>query len=592
MTPPYLDIIYPFIIFFILFILNRQFQCRYSHIFEKSIGLFLVLWYALIDIKYGIAFGIIYMIYLMRWRDVKLYEGLENNNKDVEFIIDEPKEPITTYKKYTAIIIEPRNHKALEFVLNNFMENLSDDWGFIVFHSNTNKTMVENIMKQSLAKHKDNTKLINLNVDSKDFTIKEYSTLFYHENFYKYIPTETFLIFQTDSMILKENKDKINDFMEYDYVGAPWPKTMGILGKMQVGNGGLSLRKKSKMIELLKYKDKGIDTEYPRLCGKYIAEDQFFNGYLVKDITVYKPSIEKAKEFSIEAIYYEHPFGIHKCWNWLNHNQLNILKHKYPDINKLIKLNMQIIEPKKENKIAVITSIYGNYDNLKEHNILNKDKVDWYCFTDGNIESNFWKIIKTPYHNNYPDNINYNNYKNFYLNIKDNETKNMMCAKFYKIKSHEIDILKKYDYFIWIDGSIILQKDFINNILSLINNNKLINFKHSQRNNIKDELNISLKLPKYNNQKLKYQYDEYIKQQFPDNVGLYENGIIIRKNDSKINNLFNDWWIEILKYSFQDQISYPYVLWKNNILPDYVINENIYNNKKYSYVDYNLMKNH
>lgn len=182
----------------------------------------------------------------MRWNNMDTAEGLQNKNNDVEFIIDEPKTPITTDKKYTAVIIEPRNHKALEFVLNNFMENLSDEWGFIIFHSNTNQTMVENITERLFAKYKNKPKLINLKVDSKDFTIKEYSTLFYHENFYKYIPTETFLIFQTDSMILKENKDKIDNFFEYDYVGAPWPETVRLLGEMQVGNGGLSLRKKVK----------------------------------------------------------------------------------------------------------------------------------------------------------------------------------------------------------------------------------------------------------------------------------------------------------------------------------------------------------
>ena len=30
--------------------------------------------------------------------------------------------------KYTAIIVEPRKHIALEFVLNNFLENLNNDW--------------------------------------------------------------------------------------------------------------------------------------------------------------------------------------------------------------------------------------------------------------------------------------------------------------------------------------------------------------------------------------------------------------------------------------------------------------------------------
>lgn len=32
-------------------------------------------------------------------------------------------------------------------------------------------------------------------------------------------------------MILRENKDKIYDFIKYDYVGAPWPKSMGGMGQ-------------------------------------------------------------------------------------------------------------------------------------------------------------------------------------------------------------------------------------------------------------------------------------------------------------------------------------------------------------------------
>ena len=45
----------------------------------------------------------------------------------------------------------------------------------------------------------------------------------------------------------------------------------------------------------------------------------------------------------------------------------------------------------------------------------------------------------------------------------------------------------------------------------------------------------------------------------------------IYKNTIKIKNLFNDWWNEISKYSFQDQLSYPYVLWEASLYPDYVI---------------------
>ena len=50
---------------------------------------------------------------------------------------------------YTAIIIEPRNHKALPFVVNNVIDNLSNDWNVIIFHGNMNINYVKNIVKTS-----------------------------------------------------------------------------------------------------------------------------------------------------------------------------------------------------------------------------------------------------------------------------------------------------------------------------------------------------------------------------------------------------------------------------------------------------------
>ena len=89
-------------------------------------------------------------------------------------------------------------------------------------------------------------------------------------------------------------------------------------------------------------------------------------------------------------------------------------------------------------KIAIITSIYGNYDNLKEHHINNKNKVDWYCFTDNNIQSDFWTIINTPYHINNMNN-EHNEYNNYYNNINEDDIKNMMSAKYYKINISNLD---------------------------------------------------------------------------------------------------------------------------------------------------------
>jgi hypothetical protein len=53
-----------------------------------------------------------------------------------------------------------------------------------------------------------------------------------------------------------------------------------------------------------------------------------------------------------------------------------------------------------------------------------------------------------------------------------------------------------------------------------------------------------------------------------------------------MNKIFDDWWVENVKNSFQDQISFPYVLWKNNKYPEHIIQQNMYNNQFLGKVNY------
>ena len=219
---------------------------------------------------------------------------------------------------YTAVIVEPRKHPAMSFVLHNFCTNLSDEWQFIIFHGALNKEYIEDIINKYLRDYKNKIKLIKLNINNLD--INMYNKLLRSFLFYESISTETFLIFQTDSIIFSGNKKKINDFLEYDYVGAPWKSNQ------IVGNGGLSLRKKSKMIEILTNKPNKDDHE---------NEDLYFSNY----DKINKPPFEKAKEFSVESTFYHSPFGIHRAWDYLNKYEYRILKSKYPEIDILRKIN-------------------------------------------------------------------------------------------------------------------------------------------------------------------------------------------------------------------------------------------------------------
>lgn len=225
---------------------------------------------------------------------------------------------------YTAIIVEPRKHNALRFVLKNFLDNLDNTWNILIYHGMDNKNFLLEIKNGLPDSHR--IQLKNLNVSH--FGTDDYNKLLYRRDFYDNIPTEVFLIFQTDSMICKENKNYISAFIEYDYVGGPWR----YWGHSKVGNGGLSLRRKTKMLELLE--------KCMKQSNKTILDDEdVFFSIGCNDIPIYKPNHVKAGKFSVETTFSDRSFGIHNAWSYLSKREYDKIKFNCPDVDKIRSLN-------------------------------------------------------------------------------------------------------------------------------------------------------------------------------------------------------------------------------------------------------------
>jgi len=182
-------------------------------------------------------------------------------------------------------------------------------------YGNKNKDFVLNIIDNDLSEYRERITIKNLNVDN--LTIAEYNNLLTSKEFYDNIPSEIFLVFQTDSVICDENSKIINDFMQYDYVGAPW--------KDAVGNGGFSLRRKSKALEIISKCKRGNENE-----------DVYFANPCTN---IFKPSMEKAKMFSVEAYYSDKSFGVHKPWAYLDEEEMDNKIKKCPPLKELWELN-------------------------------------------------------------------------------------------------------------------------------------------------------------------------------------------------------------------------------------------------------------
>jgi hypothetical protein len=204
----------------------------------------------------------------------------------------------------TAVMVEPREHPAVEFVVDNIVKNLPANWKVLILCITKNKEWMTNLIKNS-AKMSDEEKgrievrVIKINGNDAELLDHNlYNTHMMTEEFLNEIPTETFLVFQTDSMICKKGKDLLEKFMKYDYVGAPYDH-----GSWYFGNGGFSLRKKSKMLQII------------QACKKDGYENQYFSKGC-DSAKPFMPSLEEMREFAIDKFgpVPERIFGMHQGW--------------------------------------------------------------------------------------------------------------------------------------------------------------------------------------------------------------------------------------------------------------------------------------
>jgi len=149
----------------------------------------------------------------------------------------------------------------------------------------------------------------------------DYNNLMTSTNFWeKYIEYDSVLIFQHDSMILKEG---IDEFLGWDYVGSPWKTNMDWARRdRKGGNGGFSLRNPRKMIETLK-KNPYQYTEFSK-----DNEDVYFIHYLEKVEGKIAP-YEVCRKFSCESIFELGTFGYHQIESHLSPEQCEEIKIQY-----------------------------------------------------------------------------------------------------------------------------------------------------------------------------------------------------------------------------------------------------------------------
>lgn len=263
-------------------------------------------------------------------------------------------------------------------------------------------------------------------------------------------------------------------------------------------------------------------------------------------------------------------------------------------------------------KVCFITANYGNYEATCKKFVEQTIPTDFICFTDNPaIKSNGWTIDTNPYHLTHKSPLDNDSYVNSVCNNK--HTFNV--AKYYKQAFQNIPRLKEYDIVVWVDGTIEIIYDKVSEYLvQYVSSQKIITWHHEHRFGILEREVQASDFFRYtstfwNNQPQPFQdvfkqYLDYIHDGYTNDFfkkiprhtphfGVWITCFVAFDNkDESVSNFLNKWFMETLTHTTQDQISFPYVCYKTNIIPMTLPNNEIHGNCPHENTMFYIKKPH
>jgi len=195
------------------------------------------------------------------------------------------------------------------------LKNTPTSWPLYVYHAPKNKDSYHKIWLSDLQFNKlakDQNRPVIYRELAEKYYRQSQNILALDPTFWKAFSEDFIFLFQSDSSMCAppELPYKIEDFLNFDYVGAPWSPPSAVSGNtIFVGNGGFSLRNRTHMITCIE-----------NHVGRYpVSEDMFFADCTLRTGRYTPRNI--ARYFSVESTF-PHPsgaLGIHGICHYGKH---------------------------------------------------------------------------------------------------------------------------------------------------------------------------------------------------------------------------------------------------------------------------------
>lgn len=205
------------------------------------------------------------------------------------------------------------------------------------------------------------------------------------------------------------------------------------------------------------------------------------------------------------------------------------------------------------NKTLIYTIITGNYDTIKQPLVL-EEGVEYVLFTNNpNIHNaGVWKVVQIPSQE---------------WQGRTERENNILLSRKVKMLPHKY-LPKECELSIYVDADMLIKEPLTQLSKDLHEETLFASCRHSYCKSVSEEINDLKAKGMVDAALIENQWQRYVEWGFKDDLGISENGLLIRRhNDARVTQLMEMWWEEYQKGCLRDQVSLMPCMFRTDFMP-------------------------
>lgn len=203
------------------------------------------------------------------------------------------------------------------------------------------------------------------------------------------------------------------------------------------------------------------------------------------------------------------------------------------------------------NKI-IYTIITGNYDAIKQPLVV-EDGVEYVLFTNnpGIVDAGVWKVVQVP--------------SEQWLGRTEREN-NILLSRKVKMLPHKY-LTEECEFSIYVDADMLIKESLTELLNDLREETLFAACRHSYCGSVWEEIEDLVAKCMVDVTQIEQQWQRYAEWGFEDNLGISENGLLVRRHkDARVDQLMELWWEEYQNACLRDQVSLMPCLYRTGFM--------------------------